>query len=950
MIVRMPNVTVIPPSAKLLTSVLALLEPSASDMSRALVVFPGRRPAHFLRKALGERTGGGFIPPRILSYDDFGEFLAIEKLGHRGRSLEPIDAAAILYEAHCAIDDRFGDEEFLSLERFLPLGVRLYDELEELHLAKLSVAEIRSVIGGLTYARLHSIPAYYAKFYEAVSARGFRTRSSSLRAVAEAIEGIDFPEFDRLILAGFYALTAVDQVIFRSLAERPKTVLVFQEGTSLAKHLAQIGIAWEPPAREAPRKAPRVRLCKAPDTHGQVFALGQTLKDLLAAGLPADERTVIVLPSPGALLPVLDHVMPILKPDEYNISLRYPIARTPAYGFLARLMAVVASVDQGKLTLAEYVEFLMHPYTKSIRFGSRTDVTRILVHAIEDVLRRKRSGVSMTLDELEAESAFFQRAVRALSKEAPEVTARELSEHLCWIHDNTIRRFRAIRSIDEFAKACVDVLLFVHERSTADHHPHFRPFVERLIALLRTCSTSLASGHSLGDASAYQRFLRDYVGRSDVPFPGTPLKGVQVLGLLETRNLTFDRVFVLDMSDDVVPGARGAGMFLPQKLREKLGLQTYGDREQLTEYYIDLLREGAQEVTFFFSENARKEKSRFLQKLIWEWEQRDSRPDDGRFVESVRYAVRLANPTPAPIEKTTDVIGRLGTLSYSASSLDRYLACPLRFYYADVLRLRERGVVQADPDPLDVGSIVHEVLARLYGPMLGLPLAGDAFTDEILERAVDGVFFDHFGSPVPGKALLIKRQVRQQLRRFIHDYQIPLLKKHDVTVTDLELELSASIHGVLFEGTIDRVERRAGATVILDYKTGRDGKRFAISPDKLDLDRPETWREAVGSVQLPLYWMLYGAQRGEPVERISPAYLVLGKRDLRENVEVTISSDDRAPEELYALLEAFVIRLVEAIRDPALAFVPAEDLGRVCPACPYQTLCGTQWLLARGNA
>ena len=73
MIVRMPNVTVIPPSAKLLTSVLALLEPSASDMSRALVVFPGRRPAHFLRKALGERTGGGFIPPRILSYDDFGE-------------------------------------------------------------------------------------------------------------------------------------------------------------------------------------------------------------------------------------------------------------------------------------------------------------------------------------------------------------------------------------------------------------------------------------------------------------------------------------------------------------------------------------------------------------------------------------------------------------------------------------------------------------------------------------------------------------------------------------------------------------------------------------------------------------------------------------------------------------------------------------------------------------
>lgn len=946
----MPNVTVIPPSAELLASVLSLLESSASDQSRSLVVFPGHRPAHVLRKALAERTLGAFLPPRILSYDDFGEYLAVEKLGLHGRSLEAIDAAAILYDAHCAIDDRFGDEEFLSLGRFLPLGVRLYEELEELHLAKLSAAEIQNVIGGLTYGRLHSIPAYYTRFYKTVTAQGFRTRSSSLRAVAEAIEKIDFPEFDRMILAGFYALTPVDQVIFRSLAARPQTALVFQEGTSLAKHLAQIGITWEPPARPERPETPRPRLCKAPDTHGQVFALAQSLKDLMASGAPADERTVIVVPSPGALLPVLNHVMPILKPDEYNISLRYPIARTPAYGFLERLMAVVTSIDGGRIALAEYVEFLLHPYTKSIRFGQRTDVTRILMHSIEDFVRRKRSGTSMALEQLEGTTALFQAAGRALPSETPELTTGALAEHLRWIHDNTIRRFWTIRSLDEFARACVDVLLFVHDHSTADSHPQFRPYVEHLIRLLRTCSTSLASGHSLGDASAYQRFLRDYVGRSDVPLPGTPLKGVQVLGLLETRNLTFDRVFVLDMSDDVVPGARGEGMFLPQKLREKLGLQTYGDRERLMEYYVELLREGAKEVTFFFSENARKEKSRFLQKLIWEWEQTERKSDDGRFEENVRYAVRLANPTPAPIEKTADVLRRLETFAYSASSLDRYLACPLRFYYADVLRLRERGAVQADPDQLDVGSIVHEVLAALYGQMLRRPLAPEAFTDERLERAVDGVFVEHFGSPVPGKALLIRRQVRQQLRRFIDDYQIPLLKQQKITVTDLELDLNTSIHGVLFEGKIDRVERRGDAIVILDYKTGRDGKRLAVSPEKLDLARPETWREALRSVQLPLYWMLTSAARGEPVDHISPAYLLIGKRDLREGVELGISSDGRTPAALYKLLEGFVLHLVKTIGDPATAFAPAEDLGRVCPECPYQTICGTQWLAGRGSA
>ena len=945
----MPNVTIIPPSADLLESVHSFLGTEQSAVSRSLVVFPGRRPAHFLRKGLGRRFGAAYLPPRILSYDDFGEFLAIEKLGDGGRTLEPIDAAAILYDVHQRIDDRFGAEQFLSLEQFLPVALRLFDELEELHLANLSLPDIQAVISGLTFGGRHNIPAYYASFYEQVRARDFRTRSSRLRFVAERIDAVDLREFERVILAGFYALTPVDRLIFRSLANREQTVLIFQEGPGLQKHLAEIGIAWESPSRDERPVFPRIRLCGASDTHGQVFALAQALDETLKSGVPADERTVVVVPSAGALVPVLHHVLPMLKSDEYNISLRYPIARTPAYGFLSRLMSVVSSIEGGRIALADYVEFLLHPYTKSIRFGARTDVTRILMHSIEDYLRRKKSGVSMTLEQIEQEGAFLQAAKRALSADAANVSTTELAEHLKRIHDNTIRRFLAIDSLDAFARASVDVLLFIHEHSTADNHPLFRPYVERLIDILRTCSTSLLSGHSFGEPSSYQRFLRDYVGGSEVPFPGTPLRGVQVLGLLETRNLTFDRVFVLDASDDVVPGARGEGMLLPQQLREKLGLQTFNDRERLIEYYFDLLRNGAQEVTFYFTENGKKEKSRFLQKLIWEWEKREGKPDDGRFIESVRYAVRLSNPRPDPIEKTGEILERITKLEFSASSLDRYLACPLRFYYADVLRLRERGALQADPTQLDVGSLVHEVLLGLYAQTLDRPLRPEAFTDEHLDGAVNAVFLEHFGSPIPGKALLIQRQVRLQLRRFLDGYQIPMLQQQEVTVLGLEVRLSASKNGFVFEGKLDRIERRGETIVILDYKTGKDDARLAIKLGKLDLDDPGTWPKAIGSVQLPMYWMLYGMARREAVDRISPAYIVLGKKDFLGGVELGISSDGDSPQEVYALLEAFILRLVGRISDPNVAFAPPDDLARACPGCPYQTICGTQWLSGRGG-
>ena len=124
--------------------------------------------------------------------------------------------------------------------------------------------------------------------------------------------------------------------------------------------------------------------------------------------------------------------------------------------------------------------------------------------------------------------------------------------------------------------------------------------------------------------------------------------------------------------------------------------------------------QGAKQVHLFFTEtpNGDRERSRFIQKLLWQEEQRAGKLL-GERISSVRYRVQLANKTPKPIAKTDAMMNVLGSLEYSATSLDTYLQCPLKYYYHYVLGLREQDVVSDEMDQLDVGTVVHEILKEV---------------------------------------------------------------------------------------------------------------------------------------------------------------------------------------------------------------------------------------------
>jgi CRISPR/Cas system-associated exonuclease Cas4 (RecB family) len=935
---------VIEPAESVVETVITMIGSDSADYSQTAIVFPGKRPAHFVRKAIGKKLNRSFIPPKIFSIDEFVGYLYQQLDPGPLKQLEPIDAVALLFEVHSTVKEKLGGSGFDTLDAFLPVGFRLFGELEELRAANLSDHRVTEALSGLSFARLHSLPDYYAGFYRLVRDRGYCTRSMQYNAVAERCHTIGLAEFSSVIVTGFLALTNSEQQILAELRRRDNLILVYQRGKGLTDHFKRLRIDAAKTEGTEQEIRPEVAFYNTQDTHGQVFALATLMKEKLERGEQIDERTVIVLPTPEALFPVYHQALPLFQPDQYNIALGYPVSRTPMFGFLNSLMDLVETTQQGRFPASAYLNFVLHPYTKNIRFGQRSDVTRILFHVLEENLIRDKSRMFATLEEIESLDELFADVPFAASEADEQVAAESLKAHLIAIHDKTIRQFSSFESVADFARKAIGVLLFVYGESTASLHPMFRAYAETILEMFHGLEGSIIGKQKFRNAQAYFNFLRRYVTMCEVPFSGTPLKGLQVLGLLETRNLRFDDVYVLDVNDNVLPGGTAQQMLLPQGLREHLGLETQRDRERLTEYYFGLLINGAKKVHLFFTEQNESEKSRFIERLLWERQRHEGLQRPLELIRHVRYAVNLGNSLPGEIDKSPDVGTFLKNFSFSASALDMYLKCPIKFYYAKVLGLEEKEDAADEVENRDIGQLVHAVLREYFHGIVGKKLTQENLDQVRMERVVDETFREHFGNENAGVLYLIKRQVVRQMQSFLKEYQAPKLEETQIAIEELEYSISARAKGFTVAGRIDRIERRGTDTFILDYKTGKDDSSAKVNFRKLDPEERETWSSAITSLQLPFYLLLYTLKTGTEVKLVRPAYIFLGRNSLSTDIETEFAEDPNERAENFRKVENVIFQLMEEITDPSVPFRPTADPQKHCPDCAFSVLCGTQWV------
>jgi CRISPR/Cas system-associated exonuclease Cas4 (RecB family) len=445
--------------------------------------------------------------------------------------------------------------------------------------------------------------------------------------------------------------------------------------------------------------------------------------------------------------------------------------------------------------------------------------------------------------------------------------------------------------------------------------------------------------------TSYFTFFRRYILTCTTPFEGTPVKGIQVLGVLETRNLSFDHVFVLDVNEEVFPDTRKEDSLLPFKVREILGLPTYRDRDQLSTYYFETLWKGAQEVHLFFVENDQMEKSRFIEQLLWEKQKKDRVLKPEGYFQKVQYQVNLKNKVPKEIHKTPEMVTFLRQALFSATALDTYLKCPQAFYLHYVLGLERKEEVSEGIERTEIGKFVHSVLSRYFGRRKGQRLRVSDIDLEEMDGLIEERFQSEYGTEPLGSAYLLKQQIKAHLADFLRKYTLPLLKEKNIHILEVEHSINTGYAGFSLTGRLDHIERRGETVCVVDYKTSSRPDGLRIRFDKLDFTKKESWREAIGSLQLPFYLLLYSNAHGRAIEELEAMFLLLGRAVISRAIELTLFDSREGVKEKFEGLKKVILSLLQEIVDPSLPFNPTADLKHLCPACDFSHLCGTQWMM-----
>ncbi|MEW5767380.1 MAG: PD-(D/E)XK nuclease family protein [bacterium] len=957
-----------------------------SDFSQAAVVFPHHRPGLYLRRILAEKLGQPFFPPRIFSMNEFMDFLA-EKVSPGLTLANSLDSSYLLFKAVKRIPDNPWQGEYSSFNQFLFWGLKLEKAVEELDIEMVTDKALKGInmgdlwganvaeSAGLLMNHLAEIRQVYHRLLEE---RRLTTRGRNYAVAAENIEKGHLAPFQSLYLAGLFAMTGAEKIVIRHLLKQPEVNLIRQNdgtrwtpfedfGFRMADGRGPNSLEYEgemvsdgrwtmessseletrrPPEPET--ESPRIFLYSAFNTHSEVVGL----RDILTANSPSEIRhpqsVAIVLPEPESLIPLLSEVMTAL-PVDYNITMGYPAVRTPVYALLDLFMKLQETKRDSAYYLPDYLSLLMHPYLKNIRRDPiKSTHTRILIHSIEETLM-KQGKMFLDLSEIENRDDIFEQAARMT---AGKVTSQDFKDVLTRIHNIFIRKMDGVKTLAGLGNCFEEILIFLLRHSPAVYYPFSREFFDRFFGLLDKIKELLIKDEEFIETPTQNRgpkdlfdLFRHMAKEEDIPFKGIPLKGLQILGLLETRALNFDRVFLLSANEGVLSAVNSFDSLLPLPLKEALGMPPHYQTEEIYRYHFHHLISSAREVHIFYRKTEKETRSRFVEKLVWEEEKKNK--EIGILKDNpIELKVSLRPSRPFEMAKSPEILDVLRRqTSFSASGLNSYLKCPAQFYFSRVLCLKEKEGMSDEFEAAGIGTMLHQVLARLYQPLAGRGILGEkeyTLLEASLPGVLEEVFLKTFGE-LRGEAYLLKEIALDRLKKYILAERTKFMGQISLVSTEKDLSCSLQLEDgkiVQLYGRLDRIDRLNEEDIIVDYKSGGINNYFfnVKALDKVLTSRQEM-KEKIKSLQLPFYVLLYQRVYSIPANRINSRLVSLQKGD-----EELLFKTNKKPEKTnrQEFLEGYFLptikNLIEEILNPDIPFV-SDDKSEGCLYCSFPAFC-----------
>ncbi|MBU2495540.1 MAG: PD-(D/E)XK nuclease family protein [Candidatus Omnitrophica bacterium] len=925
----------------------------AGDLSRTAIVFGGKRPALYLKRELAQRFQKAFFPPVFFTVDEFMEYVVRRQ--ENFQRLSEIEACYLIYNLNRpAFAMRTPGEQAASpppsvlasageFSRFLPWAREIYAFIEQLDIEDIpperlenveKSAEIGFDIPESINAQLKTIVALRESYHRVLEAKKRYSRGLIYRLAARYISEINLAEFDRVVFAGLFYLNRTEEKVIKYLYDTDKATIIFQGGQpewAVLERAARIfGCSVKPEADKKPGY--NVKLYAGFDAHSQAGLV----REILGTIPPAKrEKTVIVVPEPAGLLPLLSEITTLA--GEFNVSMGYPLKRSSIHSLFRAIFRAQETRHGSRYYTRDYLRVLSHPFIKNLKLESEPSVTRVLIHRLEEFLlgvvdNPLGGSLFVGLREIESLKQIYVSTAEILNRIGLIVDVKDLKKILRELHrylflDWEEKKLNTFSVFSGALEKFVDLLL---QKSFLARYPLNREFVQAVLVIKKEMETASFRDEKFPAAEIF-RIFEDKLNNEMINFSGSPLKGLQVLGLFETRNLAFQEVIVIDANESILPRLRLSEPLIPRDVMINIGLERYGLEEEIQRYQFYSLLAPAQNVYLVYDGNLKKEKSRYIEELTWEKQQKAGNLEEP-LLHKAFFNVQ-ATPVKSTIGKNSGIVTFLQDFRYSASSVDTYLQCPLMFYYRYVLGLREKEELLEEPESKEIGTFIHVLLEEAYQGFLGKePIIDEKFRIFFLD-IMEERFRTGFQKTIKAGDFLVQQLLRQRLEKFL-DYERENREVREIVSLEqgLEGEVESSGRVFKFGYKVDRIDRlQDGRLLVIDYKTGAERKAPAVKKLELMEFTRESIREIINSFQLPLY--INFIEKKYKAVGVTAALYYLRKINL-----VEFPGEEYLPQKepiMGKCLQALQYILSE-ITNPAVGFGPDEDS---CRNCQFGDIC-----------
>ena len=938
-----------------------------NDLSRTVLVFPNKRANLFFNEYLAEESDQPIWSPAAMSISDLLQKLSVQKAG------DPIRLVCELYkvfkeetESRETLDDFYfwGElliSDFDDVDKNMVDADKLFSNLQDLKnlmddyefLDEEQEEAIRQFFQNFSIERRTELKEkfislwdklgiIYHRYREKLAEPGIAYEGMLYRNVIEQLD-TDRLKYDKYVFVGFNVLNKVEKEFFQKLQKAGKAMFYWdydlfytqriskhEAGEFIKRNLIDFPNELPESYFDIFRKPKKIRYISASTENAQARFLPEWVKatQTHTTQIVSEKENAIVLCNEALLLPVL-HSIP-QDVQNVNITMGFPLAQTPVYSFINAAMELQTNgyrPDTGRFTYEAVSKILKHPYTRQLSdHATRLERELTKTNRFYPLPSELKKDDFLTI--------LF----------TPQSNIRELCDYL-------LRLIKSISILYRKEGEYDDIFNQLYRESIFQSHLK----INRLYSLIESGELSVRT-------DTLKRLITKVLTASNIPFHGEPAIGLQIMGVLETRNLDFRNLIMLSLNEGQLPKAGGESSFIPYNLRKAFGMTTIEHKNAVYAYYFYRLIQRAENITLLYNTSSdglnRGEESRFMLQLLVEGPHEITR-------EYLEAGQSPQNTLEIQIEKTPEILRRLyraydtaqpESVILSPSALNTYLDCRLRFYYRYVAGLKTPDEVSAEIDSALFGTIFHLSAQLAYtdltanGKMIKREDLERLLRDEIkLQGYVDQAFKQELFKVAPEEkpeyngvqlinSKVIVSYLKQLLRNDLQYTPFEMVAMEKKVSEKITIQTALGPLTLRLGGTIDRMDAKEGTLRIVDYKTGGSPK---IPANIEQLFTPSETR--------PNYifqTFLYAAimSRKQPL-MVAPALLYIHRAASESYSPVIEMGEPRKPkipvnnfaffeDEFRERLQA----LLEGIFDEKELFTQTEDMKK-CAYCDFKVIC-----------